>query len=110
MLCSLIDVGINDDFIKKTRAAVTEGTSAVFLLTSNAVDDRVTEGFKALPPYDLTASNVSAEEKTNLKEVFAELSQQGHWSPRQSVQRRSASFPQCLDVGSWALKGAHECG
>ena len=38
---SFTDVGINDDFIKRTREQVTEGTSAVFLLTQNAVVDRV---------------------------------------------------------------------
>ncbi len=67
---SLVDVGINDDFIKKTRAAVTEGTSAVFLLTSDAVVDRVAEAFKTLPPYELIASNLSKEEEAKLKEVF----------------------------------------
>lgn len=67
---SLVDVGINDDFIKKTRAEVTEGTSAVFLLTNRAVPDRIAEAFKALPPYELIASNLSAEEEAKLKEVF----------------------------------------
>ena len=67
---SLMDVGINDDFIKKTRAEVTEGTSAVFLLTNRAVPDRIAEAFKALPPYELIASNLSAEEEAKLKEVF----------------------------------------
>ena len=68
---SLIDVGINDDFIKRTRSEVTEGTSAVFLLTTNAVVDRVAEAFKSLPPYELIASNLSAEEEAKLIEVFS---------------------------------------
>jgi uncharacterized membrane protein len=68
---SLTDVGINDDFIKRTREQVTEGTSAVFLLTQNAVVDRVAEAFKTLPPFELIASNLSAEEEAKLKDVFA---------------------------------------
>lgn len=68
---SLVDVGIDDKFIKKTREEVTEGTSAVFLLSSNAVVDRVAEAFKALPPYELIASNLSAEQEATLKEVFS---------------------------------------
>jgi uncharacterized membrane protein len=68
---SLVDVGINDEFIRKTRESVTEGTSAVFLLTSDAVVDRVAEAFKTLPPYELIASNLSLEEEAKLKEVFS---------------------------------------
>ena len=37
------DVGIDDDFIKQVRDYVTEGTSALFLLSSDAVIDRVKE-------------------------------------------------------------------
>ncbi|MEJ7900478.1 MAG: DUF1269 domain-containing protein, partial [Thermomicrobiales bacterium] len=61
---SLIDVGIDDTFIKQTCEKVTEGTSAVFLLSTNAVPDRVAEAFKALPPFELVASNLSVEEET----------------------------------------------
>lgn len=68
---SLVDVGINDAFIKKTREEVTEGTSALFLLSSDAVVDRVAEAFKALPPYELIASNLSLDEENKLKDVFA---------------------------------------
>lgn len=67
---SLVDIGINDRFIKETREQVTEGTSAVFLLSSNAVPDRVAEAFKGLPPFELVASNLSQEEENKLKEVF----------------------------------------
>ncbi len=67
---SLIDVGIDDNFIKQTRSQVTEGTSAVFLLSTNAVTDRVAEAFKNLPPHELIASNLSTDEENKLKEVF----------------------------------------
>jgi uncharacterized membrane protein len=34
------DYGIDDNFIRQTRQKVTEGTSALFLLTSGAVMDK----------------------------------------------------------------------
>ena len=42
---SLADVGISDSFIKSVRDQVTPGTSALFLLSSDAVIDRVKEEF-----------------------------------------------------------------
>ncbi len=68
---ALTDVGISDDFIKNTRDKVTEGTSALFLLSANAVTDRVAEAFKTLPEYELIASNLSSEQEAKLKEVFS---------------------------------------
>ena len=38
---SMKHVGIDEDFIKSIRSKVTEGTSALFLMTSDAVVDRV---------------------------------------------------------------------
>ena len=67
---SLTDVGIDDDFIKSTREKVTPGTSALFLLSTDAVQDRIAEEFKHLPPHELIASNLSNEEEAKLKEVF----------------------------------------
>ncbi len=69
---SLRDVGINDDFIRKTREEVTEGTSALFLLSRDAVRDRIATAFRDLPEFELIASNLSHEEEEKLKEVFAE--------------------------------------
>lgn len=43
---SFSDVGINDRFIDEVKAKVIPGTSALFLMSSNAVIDRVTEAFK----------------------------------------------------------------
>jgi uncharacterized membrane protein len=40
------DYGIDDNFIKQTREKVTEGTSALFLLTSGAVQDKVVEAMQ----------------------------------------------------------------
>jgi uncharacterized membrane protein len=68
---ALTDVGINDAFIKQTREKVTEGTSALFLLSANAVPDRIAQEFKHLPEYELIASNLSNEQEAKLKEVFS---------------------------------------
>lgn len=66
---SLMDVGIDDDFIKRSRDQITEGTSALFLLTSDAVQDRVREAF-AGQEMTLIHSNLSGEQEARLREVF----------------------------------------
>ena len=43
---SLSDVGISNDFIDNVRQKVTPGTSALFLLSSGAVIDRVQDEFR----------------------------------------------------------------
>jgi len=67
------DVGIDDGFIKKVQSEVTEGTSALFLLTSGVVVDKVVEQIKAnnLNP-QLISTNLSTEQENKLKEAFAE--------------------------------------
>ena len=40
------DVGIDDDFIKDARDQITPGTSALFLMSSDAVLDKVRETFR----------------------------------------------------------------
>ena len=68
---AMTDIGINDKFIKDTRDKVTEGTSALFLLSSDAVTDRIADAFKTLPEFELIASNLSNEQEAKLKEVFS---------------------------------------
>ncbi|MCB0162810.1 MAG: DUF1269 domain-containing protein [Anaerolineae bacterium] len=68
---SLADFGIDDEFIKSVREKVTEGTSALFLLSSDAVLDRIKDAVKD-QKFELIASNLSKEEETNLLNVFAE--------------------------------------
>jgi len=67
------DYGISDDFIKKVREQVTEGTSALFLLTSDAVQDKVLAELKGFK-FELVASNLTAEQEEQLKAAFAEES------------------------------------
>ena len=64
------DYGINDEFIKKTREQVTEGTSALFLMTSDAVQDKVFSELKGME-FDLIASNLTKEQEDTLRKAFA---------------------------------------
>ena len=68
---SMADVGIDDNFINGVKQRVTPGTSALFLLTSDAVVDRVKEGMGEFNG-DLIASNLSADQEAKLREVFSE--------------------------------------
>jgi uncharacterized membrane protein len=67
---SLADVGISDKFIATVREKVTPGTSALFLLTSGAVVDRVSAEFKASQP-ELISTNLSADQEAKLRDAFA---------------------------------------
>jgi uncharacterized membrane protein len=64
------DVGIDDRFIEQVRSQVTEGTSALFVMTSDAVVDRVVEALRGLNP-EIIASNLSAEQEAELKALFS---------------------------------------
>lgn len=68
---SFADVGIDDDFIKAARDQIQPGTSALFLMTSEAVMDKVQEAFEG-QPMQLVQSNLSAAEEAKLREVFAD--------------------------------------
>jgi uncharacterized membrane protein len=68
---SMTDVGIDDSFIKRMREEIQPGTSALFLLTSGAVVDRVKTAF-AGQEIVLVESNLSGEQENRLREVFAE--------------------------------------
>jgi uncharacterized membrane protein len=68
---SLADAGIDDDFIKRVRSEVTPGTSALFVMSSNAVVDRVKEAFAGSSP-ELIFTNLSEEQENALREAFAE--------------------------------------
>jgi uncharacterized membrane protein len=65
------DVGIDDDFIKQVRSKVTEGTSALFLMTENTTIDRVSEAF-AGTKMELIQTNLSAEQEAQLRAAFGE--------------------------------------
>jgi len=67
---SMADYGISDEFIKKTRDKVTEGTSALFLMTSDAVQDKVIAELKGMQ-FELIASNLTKEQEDKLMEAFS---------------------------------------
>lgn len=68
---SMSDVGIDDDFIRKVRDEVKEGTSALFVMTGHVVADRVLGEFRGTGAH-LVSTNLSAEQETKLREVFEE--------------------------------------
>jgi uncharacterized membrane protein len=61
------DVGVDHDFIANVKEQVTEGTSALFLLTSGAVTDRIRQRFVGTD-LQLIESNLSAEDEAKLRE------------------------------------------
>ena len=67
----LTDVGINDDFIKKTRDQITPGTSALFVMSRDAVLDKVKAAFPGEKP-ELLFTNLNDDQEKALREAFAE--------------------------------------
>jgi uncharacterized membrane protein len=63
------DYGIDDNFIKQTRAKVTEGTSALFLLTSGAVVDKVVEAMKG-QTFEILSTNLPKAKEDELRTAF----------------------------------------
>jgi uncharacterized membrane protein len=68
---ALTDVGIDDGFIKRVRDDVTPGTSALFLMSSGAVVDRVRDAFQGQSA-ELVRTNLNNEQEAALREAFAE--------------------------------------
>lgn len=68
---SLRDVGIDDNFIRKVREDVTEGTSALFLLSADEVPDRLADELRDQGlSFKLVTSNLTNDQETRLREVF----------------------------------------
>jgi uncharacterized membrane protein len=65
------DYGIDDDFIKSVRSQVTEGTSALFLLTGSATVDKLQDQLKGQVG-TLIKSNLSKEQEAELNKAFGE--------------------------------------
>jgi uncharacterized membrane protein len=72
MTGALADVGIHDDFIKEVRGKVTEGTSALFALTSGATAvDKVVDELKQYD-FEIISTNLPEEQEQKLREAFAQ--------------------------------------
>ena len=70
---SLTDVGIDDGFIKSVRDQVTPGTSALFLMSSDAVLEKVKEAIAATGYQpELIKSNLTSEQEAALREMIGE--------------------------------------
>src|SRR5512143_1767226 len=63
------DYGIDDNFIKQTREKVTEGTSALFLLTSGAVQDKIVEAMKD-QTFEIIMTNLPKAKEDELRAAF----------------------------------------
>lgn len=59
------------NFIKRIRSKVTEGTSALFLMTSDAVMDRVADAMKNMK-FEIIATNLSKDQEAKLHEAFGQ--------------------------------------
>ena len=68
---SLADAGIDDDFIEAVKSKVTPGTSALFLMSGDAVQDRVKEAFEGVHA-ELIHTNLSNEDEAKLRAAFAD--------------------------------------
>ena len=67
---AMADVGIDDDFIDELRSRIQPGTSALFVMSSGAVPEKVGPAFAELSP-ELLHSNLSDEQEARLREVFS---------------------------------------
>lgn len=65
------DYGIDDEFIKKVRAQVSEGKSALFLLTGRVTPDKVRDAFKNMEKGVLIESNLTAEQEHKLLQDYS---------------------------------------
>ncbi len=63
--------GIDEDFINSVRSKITPGTSALFLLTSGAVVDRVAAAVKG-QQFEIIQTNLSKEQEDQLRADFGE--------------------------------------
>jgi uncharacterized membrane protein len=67
---AMSDVGIDDKFIKSVGESITPGKSALFLLVSNAVVDKVLEQTKDLK-YEVLQTNLSQESEDKLRAAIS---------------------------------------
>ena len=73
LMAHFADYGISKDFIDSVKSKVVPGTSAIFLMTSNANTEKVAEevrksGLKA----ELIQSNLSDEQADKLRKTFSD--------------------------------------
>ena len=67
---SIADFGISDTFVNRVRDSITPGTSALFVLGSDALVDHVRVAHGAEQPVDLLVTRLSTREEGALRQVF----------------------------------------
>ena len=70
LMGAMTDVGIDDNFIKQVREKVTPGTSALFLMSSGGVADRIKEAVQG-KQFEIIATNLTKEEEDKLRATFS---------------------------------------
>ena len=70
---ALSDVGIDENFIYQVRSKLTEGTSALFILSRDAVMDKINDAAKGKKS-DLIAINLRRDEEMKLRNLFGPAS------------------------------------
>ena len=68
---SLANVGIDKDFIESVREKITPGTSALFLMSSDAVVDRVAPALEG-EDMELITTNLPVDDEDALREAFSD--------------------------------------
>lgn len=68
---SFRDIGINDEFIRDCKDKITEGTSALPPMTSNATEDKVIDAMKE-HKFQILTTNLSKEQEDVLCRAFSE--------------------------------------
>jgi len=63
------DYGIDDHFIQQMREKVTVGTSALFVLTSGAVLDKVVDALKG-QTFEIISTNLPKDKEDDLRAAF----------------------------------------
>jgi uncharacterized membrane protein len=71
LIGALTDVGVEDAFIAAARSEVTPGTSALFLVSRDEVTEQMRQELSDHRGH-LIASNLTAEQEAELREVFTE--------------------------------------
>jgi uncharacterized membrane protein len=66
------DVGIDDEFIKQVGEKVNPGNAALFLLTANAVIDKVSEALSD-EHFEILHTNLSEQEEETMREAFGAM-------------------------------------
>ena len=70
LIGSMADVGISDAFIREVREKVRPGTSALFLLSSDAVIGQVADRFRYADA-ELISTSLSSDQEAKLREAFS---------------------------------------